>query len=322
MKLGGYVKLDGIYDFQDAGNRFLFEPNSIPIDGGRGEQSTLSARQSRLFLDTTTPFDGRDLRLYFEADFFDDFAGQGDFRLRRAFGEYGNFLVGKEWVLAVDVDAIPETLDFNGPQGNTLARQAQIRWTTRPTDNITWANTLQEPSHRTLTTLPGEQRDRIPIFTSSLRFKYDTGHVYLYGGAGETRFVPDVGSPVTAAIWGAGLSIRQQLGRDHIILQGGIAEGFVGFLPNFLADDQDIVTLGSVDPLLMHGIVAAYQHLWNDGLRSNVTYRTAIERNSALQPPDAIHQNQYLAVNLIRSLFKDRVDVVEYLYDTNFPASQ
>lgn len=268
-----------------------------------------------MFLDANTPTDWGDLRVYFEADFFSDFSGDGSFRLRHAYGELGDFLAGKTWVVAIDVDAIPETLDFNGPQGNTSARQAQIRWTARPTDNITWAISLQEPRHVTLTTVPGEQRDRIPVFTSNFRFTYDTGHVYMYGGVGETRFVPDVGASTEAVVWGAGVSLRQQLGNNYFILQGGIADGFVDFLPNFLMSGQDVVTAGTLDPLVLYGFVAAYQHVWNDSLRSNVTYRTAIADNSALQAGDANHRNQYFAVNLIRTVIEDRVEVgIEYLH--------
>jgi hypothetical protein len=313
FKVGGYVKLDAIFDFQDAGDRFSFDPNSIPVGTGNGQQFTAHARQTRINLDTNTPTEFGDLHTFVETDFF----GDGNrLRLRHAYGELGDFLAGQTWVLAVDADAIPETLDFNGPDGNLLARRAQLRWTIEPIEKITWSTSLHDPRNLIETTVLGEERQRIPVLSSSIRCRHDSGHVYYYAGVGANRFVPDMGPNLETAVWGAGISVRQQIGDDWLIAQFGITEGLVDFLPPMLINERDIPIASELDPLLAHGWVLAYQHAWSDTLRSNAAYRSTIVDNSTLQPDEAIHRNQYVAANLIWSPFENRrVDIgVEYLW--------
>ena len=313
LKIGGYVKLDAIFDFQDAGDRFSFDPNSIPVGTGNGQQFTAHARQTRINLDTNTPTDVGDLHTYVETDFFGD--GNG-LRLRHAYGELGDFLAGQTWVLSVDTEAIPETLDFNGPDGNLLARRTQIRWTTEPSARIRWSTSFHDPRNLIDTVVPGEERPRMPVLASSLRCRHDSGHVYFYAGVGANRFVPDTGRARETAAWGTGISLRQQIRDDTLIAQFGITEGLVEFLPTLLVNARDTPIAGELDPLLGYGWVLAYQHAWSDTLRSNAAYRSTVLDNSTLQPGDAIHRNQYVAANLIWSPFENRrVDIgVEYLW--------
>ena len=53
--VGGYVKLDAIFDFDDVGDRFQFDPRTFPVTARRGEQTTIHARQTRLNLSVELP---------------------------------------------------------------------------------------------------------------------------------------------------------------------------------------------------------------------------------------------------------------------------
>jgi hypothetical protein len=48
--LGGYLKLDMIHDFDANGSPDSFDPRSIPVDGSRGTNTRIHARESRLSL--------------------------------------------------------------------------------------------------------------------------------------------------------------------------------------------------------------------------------------------------------------------------------
>jgi hypothetical protein len=314
FRVGGYAKLDAIFDFEDAGDRFQFQPSSIPVGNQQGEQLTFHARQTRLNIEAKTPTSHGELLTFVEGDFFRD---GNTFRLRHAYGEWGRLLAGQTWTLFVDADAIPETLDFNGPDGALLTRRAQIRWTETREDWCTWAAELHEPNPTIQTSIPGETRNRVPLLVSSLRLQHASGHLYLAGGVGAIRFVPTVGPPQDAAVWGAVVSARQRIGSDHLIAQLGVGEGNEDFLPPYLEGRSGVSTSTTqLDALRTVGWVVAYQHVWNDFLRSNVSYRTGTQQNVAAQPDDAFRRNQYFVVDLICSPLEDRlVDVgVEYLW--------
>lgn len=50
-------------------------------------------------------------------------------RLRQAYGEYAGFLVGQTWSTFMDLDDLPETVDFNGPIGAPFSRRTMLRYT-------------------------------------------------------------------------------------------------------------------------------------------------------------------------------------------------
>ena len=51
----GFVRLDGIYDFQPIGSTDSFVTSSIPVPQGEGRNAVLTPRYTRIGFDTTTP---------------------------------------------------------------------------------------------------------------------------------------------------------------------------------------------------------------------------------------------------------------------------
>lgn len=49
-------------------------------------------------------------------------------RLRPAYGEYGGWLIGLTWLTFMDLDDLPETVDFNGRIGAPFSRRAMGRY--------------------------------------------------------------------------------------------------------------------------------------------------------------------------------------------------
>ena len=71
VQLGGYIKLDAIYDFDsDLGD--TLGVGLVPVDGTEtGSHFRAHARQSRLYLKTSTPLsNGKKVKTHFEGDFF------------------------------------------------------------------------------------------------------------------------------------------------------------------------------------------------------------------------------------------------------------
>lgn len=311
--VGGYAKLDAIFDLNDAGDPFQFDPRGIPIAGGGGEQTTFHARQSRLNLGVEIPTDYGPVDFFVEGDFF----GSGNaFRLRHAYGRWDRLLAGQTWSLLVDEDAFIETLDFAGADGNATIRSPQVRWSLPLNKWMAWKISLEDNNINPDANVPGVTRNRRPVLATSLRLGGSDRHLYWFGGVTESRFVPDVGTDETATVWATGVSTRIPLGqRDSLIGKAIVGDGADSLVSTRgVADASLAVPVGSFETLTEYGYDIAYQHYWREDLRSNVAYRWAQLDNSATQAGDALRSVQYLAANLIWRPVPQVDFGVEYLF--------
>lgn len=96
----------------------------------RKGRSKLTASTSRFGFESATPTGVGAFTTKVEADFY----SYGDstrnrLRLRHAYGEYAGWLVGQTWSTFMDLDNLPETVDFNGPIGSPFSRRSMLRYT-------------------------------------------------------------------------------------------------------------------------------------------------------------------------------------------------
>ena len=121
MRIGGYAKTDFIYDLKPAGNADSFIPATIPIPAPASiNNSTISVRATRVNLDFLVPTQSGDsYRFFLEMDFFGTNATTP--RLRHAYGQAKNFLVGQTFSNFMDPDAGADTLDYQGPNARSLS---------------------------------------------------------------------------------------------------------------------------------------------------------------------------------------------------------
>jgi len=163
VKVGGYVKVDAIYDLdQDLGPSL----DASAIDTTPVLQSEPSyqmhANETRV---NVTATEGAVMG-FIEGDFY---GGQGNelvansahFRLRHAYVQMGNFLAGQTWSTFMDKNWIvyPHTVDFAGPAGSNFIRQALFRWTV--TEGLDLS--IENPENQ----IEGEaHRDTLPDFVA------------------------------------------------------------------------------------------------------------------------------------------------------------
>ncbi|HJS06384.1 MAG TPA: hypothetical protein VJ809_01955, partial [Pirellulales bacterium] len=94
----GFVRLDGIYDFDPIASTDDFVTSSIPVPQGEGDNAVLTPRYTRLGWDTETPWDYMDwsIKTRIEVDFFNGNTsgafGSFPLRLRFAWVDFGPFL--------------------------------------------------------------------------------------------------------------------------------------------------------------------------------------------------------------------------------------
>ena len=212
----GFVRLDGIFDFNPIRSTDDFVTSSIPVPQGRGQNAVLTPRYTRIGFDTETPWKDMDwtIKTRIEMDFFNGNTsgafGSFPLRLRFAWVDFGPFLIGQAASLFMDYDLFPNVLDYEGPPGFVLMRQpiAAVRCPIgdhlkvsfgieQPYSDIQWFEDgvwNVNPGTGIIAT-PGIGRNvqDMPDFTGNVRFTADHGHVQVAGIVRKLTFQPAVG---------------------------------------------------------------------------------------------------------------------------------
>ncbi|WP_336958971.1 DcaP family trimeric outer membrane transporter [Sphingobium aquiterrae] len=233
VKLGGFVKVVGSatrYDDGEVGvgalGKEFYLPQQIPVGGTSSRDVMGHARQTRLFVDTSTPFGAKELKTHIEFDFGLLAAPAGTQRstnpytptFRRGFISYGNFLVGQEWSNFQNPAVLPETTDFVGPmEGTVFARQMIVQYKVPLGKGLDLFVAAENPQTETVTTtsaaLVDNDHDRLPDVTAKLAYKGPVGEFTLAGIARElsvrTGAVTD-----TAFGWGVSAAGRIPFGPE------------------------------------------------------------------------------------------------------------
>jgi len=147
MKIGGYVNLAIVHNFDPIGSSDSFIVGSIPPkEKGVSyayTEASVSASQTRVNLEVREHTSLGVLRAFAEGDF----EGDGStFRLRHAFGQFGWLLAGKTWSTFANLDALPEEVDFEGINGAILQRQSQLRFFPRLGKNYNLVWSIEDPT--------------------------------------------------------------------------------------------------------------------------------------------------------------------------------
>ena len=320
FKLGGYVKLDAIHDFNQIGNEFKFATQSIAVPGDDLSRTTMHPRETRLNFDLRGEVDGHDVRTFVEVDFF---GTNGALNLRHAYGQLGGLLAGQTWSTYMDLSSRPHTLDFEGPDAELFVRQPMVRWS-QPVEGIGSFSVALDDSGLDISqfgTFTGVDVTPLPDLAANLRLEGEGRHAQLSGVLRYLEFDGDAGTPDADAVgWGLALSGKTQVGDPGRRLMGqvSIGEGSSHYnqalrgagVDAFLAANGDLQTLPVVSAVL------GYEHDWSQRLSSTFAYSRANVDNGRGQEASTMHESQSASANLIWMPFDHFLTGVEYLYGT------
>ena len=314
-KIGGYIKVDVITDFDDIGSTDSFDPRTIPTSGstGVGDRVRIHARESRINLEVKGPTSVGAFRTFLEGDFFSD---QNGFRMRHAYGTVGEILGGQTWSTFMDESAMSETLDFESPIAFPLIRQAQVRWTRELGDGSYVAVSLEDPDSDVIppTGVTGKTEEPLPDLNARLRWVNPLGHVQLSGFGGMAAFDADAAPRDEVWLWGFNLSAKlTTVGKDNAIVQVTYGDGVGRYRGgNTAAPDSD----GNLEAITVLGLHGSYQHHWSGEFRSTAGYSWGDADVPGGSPTTVTEQVTYGFANLIWQ-FTERAWVgIEYLYGT------
>lgn len=325
VKLGGYVQLNAIRDVSSnvaaAGDRDFFFAPDIPLSGtpeaGQKGKTFFSARTSRLYVQASKPSDYGEVKTRIEADFF---TGEGSeaqansarFRLRHAYAQVGKWMFGQYWSTFVDVNSMPDVMDFGGPTGQVFVRQPQIRYTANMADNQTLALALENPNNSSVT----NQHTTVPDFIAKYGLNGDWGYVSLAGVVRKLNSDDGQGNKVSKTTGGLSLAGNLKvLGKDTVVYQANGGQGIGRYLSD--AGGETAVLVGQkIVTQPARGAFVGYQHPWNADFRSALVLgRTWFKNDSAVFDPETTNRRLTTAhMNLIWTPVKS-IDVgLEYIH--------
>lgn len=330
LKIGGYFKTDFIYDLKPSGNTDAFVPSSIPIPQiATVNNATVSIRPTRLTLDFRIPSTRiGEVRFYVEGDVFG--TNSTTPRLRHAYAQASNFLIGQTFTNFMDPDGFPDTLDFQGPNGMVNLRNPQIRYGFALSKSTTFYFAAEKPSSDVLfktAQFSSQPNAPSPDGTVRLRQEFERGHLQVSGVFRSiAAFVTSSGVARTDSVFGWGVNISagfKTIGKDNIIVAAVAGHGVSRYIQDTsgLGIDAEVTTVGTRPHLQATpdvGADAAYQHYWKKTLRSSLVYSYAAVNNpvlSAFVPATTYNHSEYGAANLIWNPFMSSLNVgAEVLY--------
>ncbi|HYD96831.1 MAG TPA: DcaP family trimeric outer membrane transporter [Noviherbaspirillum sp.] len=297
VRVYGFAELTAVKEFkgdnsdQDYSTFLPYAPLEGTPQGNRKGRTYLTGRTSRIGIEAATPSPYGPIGMKIEGDFNNDprtgnsavYGTTGNiytqqatnsynFRLRHAYGQFGGLLAGQTWSTFMDLDSLPETVDFNGPIGATFIRQPQVRYTypMAGVGNFTVAleNSVSYVLDNTATATPAGF-SRVPDLIGRFDKGFDWGTLSLRALSHEHRIDDGAGVNLSRRGWGVAASgMVKTVGNDFLTwtVTGGNGIGrYFNYIEGAFYD-------AGTNRILMEkaaGIVLGYQHKPSDTLRYN-----------------------------------------------------
>jgi len=284
VTVGGYAKLDVIYNDVTSGdnssaNRQLV-PGAIPLEGTEEGEDHIAfyGSESRLWFKTKTDTDLGPLSSHIEMDFDTHTGNQvvsnSNFaRVRHAYVNWNNWLLGRTWSTAMILQALPETNDFGGPAGQLFIRQGQIRKTFPINGNANIQVAIENPETfvRDATNVAAAiDDDELPDLF--LRGNWKNEAVNLSGliGVRQLNVSNATLDDDETVFWGS-FGGRWNVGSGKDNLRGALTfgEGVGRYSTLAFAPDAQIIN-GQLEALDQMAGNISFQHWWNATMRSSL----------------------------------------------------
>lgn len=322
MKIGGYVKVDALYDVDGTLDRNQFLMSTIPVEGqpeydNHGYFGFFS-RETRFNIDIRRIGEGKvPLKLFIEGDFW---SSGNQFRLRHAYITAGDFIIGQTWTTLSILESLPFMIDFAAGDALFGGRTTQIRYQKKIKEHLKLAVAIEsldllgiENSYN----LPGMPSAQLPLLAARLDFSWSDGLLAIGSSAGQLRWDKGAGGTTHALQIDAVIAGRQYIGKRNYVtwnISAGYGSGedimaFAGSHANaVLTPDGELETMPSFAAVL------GLMHKWTESLSSNFSYAYGWLETPETRDPKALKKGGVGHVNLIYRPFNRFSTGVEYIW--------
>ena len=262
FNLYGNVRMDGSYQVEGSSRDLPYNHiNAVALEGNNESsdrlRSTLSA--TRLGLDFKSPVGDQDVKGKIEVDFLGG-SNFDNLRIRHAYLNYGNWLIGQTWSNFAVPDYMPETVDALAYAGGAVKRTPQVRYTAKFSPQTNLVVAAEDPKDNSIT-------QRLPALTARLNHQFaDNMSVSARAMGHEKRINSD-----EEMAWGVGLGAKYDvtpsttLKADYYHVKGD--SSFVSF-----ANTGTIQGANGLEQSEYDSITVGLTQKFNEKLRGTVGY--------------------------------------------------
>ncbi len=322
-ELSGFVNLNAIFDFNGLDNYDDFTTSQIPINPSPYEDSHrfhLTARQSRLNFSTVYQSPWGNIKGFISGDFYSGNTSiTSYFRLREAYIEYGNFLLGQTNTSFGSPDVVPTTIDFEGPNSSPVLRNPMIKYTKGIGHGYSFSLAI-EMRGTDIQTFPnsGEPFLAMPCLVGNINKKGDWGAITLTGMIDRTKYYnSDSVKHFSTGYGGAISAIINTWKQNHFSVYFVAGNGVSDFISDLSGSGYNGVpnlTTNKLHMLSSIGGFVAYTQYWNKKFSSNFIFSYIELENSQLLKKEDFKYSSYALANLFYNPFPRFVFGVEYIY--------
>ena len=305
LRIYGSVRLAGAYDFNGLTSVNRFSTYDIPVGPGTNHQPRffMSPDQSRLGLEITRQSFLGQVKIKLETDFL---GTNNNLRIRHAFAETGNFLVGQTWSTFTDVNSVPKTVDVDGPNSSVELRTVKIRYTNLMRRlNIQYVVSLESPEPDVSVpdslsyTIPAQF---IPDFAGQIIHNFPWGYL-SFSGIFRGITVTDT-SNVNSQVVGLGglLAGNYNLDQDNkFLFQAVYGSAISRFIRALSGKGLDLIYdpyTKSYEVVNSFGLLFSYSHNWRPDISSAFTVGMVGINNKDWEPGNNFSQSWYYSANV------------------------
>jgi hypothetical protein len=324
----GFAEFQIIHDTDGMDNN-EFDTVKINVDGAPS-QTKFNVNPSRLEVSVAKPIEVGQLNAFISMDFNGELDSPHP-RLRMAYGEWVNddlgisVLAGQAYNTMLDLQAIPETLDFAGPAALFEQRQPMLRVTKAFADSFVAEVSIETPENTTY--VNANRLTRWPDFALAGTWHADgkyLKHLRLAGLARDLRAEDDDseddGSSRADSTFGWAIYGSAKLGlplldkRDNLKINVHYGDGYGTQLKGGPDEAVFDTVNGELHNISIFGSYVGLQHWWSSTWRTNLVYGYVNADNPGFADGDLLDNTTYTAANLVWNPYKKVTVGLEYLW--------
>ena len=321
LRILGSVRFSVLYDFIDYPISKTFNTYYIPTgdDNVSVPNFSSSLNNSRLGFEITRKLDTKNVFIRLESDFN---GSNGDYRIRHAYGQIDNFLVGQTWSLFSNVSSLPKMVDGNGPTGSVTLRTAQARYSGSNRKGTRWAAALEysrpDLNAEAFDTTGISTVQLIPDVTARIEREGIFGAVQL-SGVLTTLSKRDINNNINNTVgFGGSLSGTIDFNVDHKLLyQVTYGKSISHFITTFSGTGMDAVydpANSNFLPVNSFGGFLSYGFDWTKNLSTNVSGGYAELYYQATQEGNNYKNSMSLSFDTFWDIVDGAQLGIEYVY--------
>jgi hypothetical protein len=321
LRILGSVRFSAMYDMVEMPTKNTFNTFYIPTgeDNVKLPNYFNSVRHSRFGFEVTRKMKNTNVFVRLEADFN---GPSGELRIRHAYGQMGNFLVGQTWSLFSNVSSLPPTVDGSGPTGSVTLRTPQIRYRGKSFRGFDWSVALEysvpdlylfvsdTTSLRTV--------QMIPDFTGRIDRNGKLGHIQLSVIATTITIIDNNNNLSNSFGFGGSLSGTIDFTDIHKLLyQVTWGRSIAHYIRTFNGTGQDAAfnpATNNFEGLFSYSGFLSYGFNWNKDISTHLSFGSANQVNKEFQFDYDYRNSISLSVDTFWRVIEGARIGLEYVY--------